>query len=73
MAFALAGPALAVGLSPVAYLEPFRVGAAMRDMPAWIDPDFFVDVPLERTYQAAWDVCPSDFRYLVEHGKLPDE
>ena len=62
-----------VGLSPVAYLEPFRVGAVMRDMPAWIDPDFFVEVPLERTYQAAWDVCPPDFRYLVEHGKLPDE
>ncbi len=62
-----------VGLSPIAYLEPFRVGAVMRDMPAWIDPDFFVEVPLERTYQAAWDVCPADFRYLVEYGKLPDE
>ena len=48
-------------------------GAVMRDMPAWIDPDFFVEVPLERTYQAAWDVCPPDFRYLIEHGKLPDE
>ncbi len=62
-----------VGLSPVAYIEPFRVGAAMPDMPAWIDPDFFVEVPLERSYQAAWNVCPKDYRYLVEHGKLPDE
>ena len=62
-----------VGLSPVAYLEPFRVGAAMPDMPAWIDPDTFVNVPLERTYQSAWDVCPADFRYLVEHGRLPEE
>ena len=63
----------AVGLSPVAYLEPYRVGAAMPDMPAWIDPDSYVEVPLERTYQSAWDVCPSDYRYLVEHGRLPDE
>ncbi len=62
-----------VGLSPVAYLEPFRVGAKMPDMPAWIDADSFVEVPLERTYQSAWDECPSDFRYLVEHGRLPDE
>jgi hypothetical protein len=43
----------AVGLSPVAYLEPFRAGATMPDMPAWIDPDSFVEVPLERTYQSA--------------------
>jgi hypothetical protein len=61
------------GLMPVAYLEPFRVGAAMPDMPAWIDPDSHVPVPLERTYQAAWDVCPADYRFLVEHCRLPDE
>jgi hypothetical protein len=62
-----------IGLSPVAYLEPFRPGAEMPDMPAWIDADLFVSVPLERCYQAAWDVCPEDFRYLVERGRLPEE
>jgi hypothetical protein len=62
-----------VGLLPVAFLESVRVGAVLPDMPAWIDPDFWVDVPLERTYQSAWDVCPADYRYLVEHGRLPDE
>lgn len=62
-----------VGLSPVAYLETFRVGGSIPDMPAWIDPDYYVLVPLERTYQAGWDVCPPDYRYLVEHGRLPDE
>lgn len=62
-----------VGLSPMAFLEPFLVGAKMRDMPAWMDPDGYVDVPLEQTYQSAWEVCPSDFRYLVEHGRLPEE
>ncbi len=64
---------LSVGLSPVADLEPFCVSAVMPDMPAWIDADSFVHVPLERTYQAAWDVCPEDYRYLVEHGRLPEE
>ncbi len=62
-----------VGLMPVAYLETLRVGAMLPDMPAWIDADSFVGVPLERTYQAAWATCPADFRYLVEHGRLPDE
>lgn len=62
-----------LGFDPVAYIEPFRVGAALTDMPAWIDSDEFVEVPLERAYQATWDVCPADYRYLVEHGRLPDE
>jgi hypothetical protein len=49
------------------------VGAELRDMPAWLDTDLYVNVPLEQTYRAAWDVCPADFRYLVEHGTPPDE
>lgn len=54
-------------------IEPLRVGANIPDMPAWIDPDEFVEVPLEQSYQSAWNASPSDFRYLVEHGRLPDE
>jgi len=62
-----------VEFTPQAFIEPFRVGANLPDMPAWLDTDLYVYVPLEPTYQAAWDVCPPDFRYLVEHGALPDE
>ena len=62
-----------VGVRPVAYIEPFRVGADLTDMPAWVGPDEFVEVPLERSYRTAWDACPSDYRFLVEHGRLPDE
>jgi hypothetical protein len=61
------------GVSVRANIEPLRVGAAIPDMPAWIDCDGFVEVPLESAYRAAWDASPSDFRYLVEHGRLPDE
>lgn len=60
-------------LPPVAFIEPARVGAALPDMAAWLDPDEYVYVPLERAYCAAWEACPADYRYLVEHGKLPDE
>ena len=62
-----------VELTPEAFIEPFRVGADLPEMPAWLDTDLYVYVPLEPTYQVAWDVCPPDFRYLVEHGALPDE
>lgn len=41
-------------------------------MPAWLDTDLYVNVPLERTYQTTWDVCPADFRHIVEFGSLPD-
>ena len=54
-------------------IGPLGMGAAIPDMPAWIDPDEFVEVPLERTYRVAWDAAPADFRYLVEQGRLPDE
>lgn len=62
-----------VELTPEAFIEPVRVGAELPDMPAWLDADLYVNVPLERTYRSAWDVCPADFRDLVEHGALPDE
>jgi hypothetical protein len=62
-----------VGMLSVAYLEAARVGGELPDMPAWLDPDVYVNVPLEASYRAAWQACPADYRYLVEHGRLPDE
>ncbi len=62
-----------VELTPEAFIEPLRVGAQLPDMPAWLDMASYVNVPLERTYRAAWDVCPADFQHLVEHGTPPDE
>jgi hypothetical protein len=62
-----------VEFTPEVFIEPLRVGAELPDLPAWLDIDLYVNVPLEPTYRAAWDVCPADFRHLVEHGALPDE
>ncbi len=62
-----------VELTPEAFIEPLRVGAELPDMPAWLDAESYVNVPLEPTYRAAWDVCPADFRHFVEHGTPPDE
>jgi len=58
---------------PTAYLEPFRIGSELPDMPAWLDADSYVPVPLERSYSVAWKTCPSDYRHFVEHGTLPEK
>lgn len=62
-----------VEFTPEAFIEPIGVGAELPEMPVWLDADFYVNLPLERTYRAAWDVCPADFRHFVEHGEAPDE
>jgi hypothetical protein len=61
------------GLDVTAYVEPVGVGDRLPDMPAYIDPEEYVPVPLEATYQAAWANCPADLRELVETGRLPGE
>jgi hypothetical protein len=60
-------------LGAEAFLERVAVGAALPDMPAFIEPDFYVNVPLEATYMEAWNSCPKDMRYLIEHGMLPED
>ena len=64
---------LSAGLETIAYVEPVGVGDVLPDMPAYLDRDGYVPVPLEATYQLAWGTCPPDFRELVETGKLPGE
>jgi hypothetical protein len=68
----VAGDVLA-DVPPTAYVEPIGIGEAMPDLPAYLDLDEYVPVPLEATYVATWAKCPKDFRALVETGVLPDE
>jgi hypothetical protein len=57
-----------------AYIEPVAVGDALPDMPAYLDVDGYVPVPLEATYQATWATCPEAMRDAVEHGgTLPED
>jgi hypothetical protein len=58
----------------VAYVEPVGLGDQLPDMPAYLDFDSYVPVPLDATYQATWNSCPEDMRDLVERGEtLSDE
>jgi hypothetical protein len=61
------------GMEPTAYVETVGVGDVLPDMPAYLDRSGHVPVPLEATYQAAWQHCPTDLRQWVETGKVPGE
>lgn len=48
------------------YVEPFAVGDPVPEMPLFLEPEEYVNVPLEATYQATWpDVVPQD-RAILE-------
>lgn len=50
------------GLQPVAYVEHLTVGSDLTDMPLFLNPDRYVNVPMETTYQAAFRGLPSFLR-----------
>lgn len=53
-------------VSPNAYLEPIAVGDVLPDMPLFLTPDYYVNVPLEATYQTAWRGVPRRWKQVLE-------
>ena len=53
-------------LTTWAYIEPVAVGDRLPDMPVFLEPDFYVDLPLEATYSAAWESVPKRWRRVIE-------
>jgi len=51
-----------------AYVKPLAVGDALRDMPVFLKPSAQVPVPLEVTYQAAFEAMPRRWRTVLESG-----
>jgi hypothetical protein len=50
---------------PEAFIEPTAVGAVLIDMPLFLSPDMYVPVPLEATYQSAWEELPAYWRSVL--------
>jgi hypothetical protein len=48
-----------------AFVEPMRLGADLIDMPLFLEPGGHVLVPLEETYQAAFDAVPRRWREVL--------
>jgi hypothetical protein len=49
-----------------AYVEPFAVGDRLKSMPLFIEPGFYVNVPLEKTYMSAYRLMPKQSRVDLE-------
>lgn len=54
------------GIMPRAYVEPVRVGDPLPSMPLFLQEDWYVEVPLEQTYQEAYASVPKRWRDVVE-------
>jgi hypothetical protein len=48
------------------YVEPMAVGAVLPEMPLFLTPERYVRLPLESTYQAAYQGMPSFWRGVLE-------
>lgn len=56
----------AVGPGVEIHLTHVAVGATLPEMPLFLRPDRYVNVPLESTYQAAYQGMPSFWRKVLE-------
>jgi hypothetical protein len=54
-----------------AYVEPVAVGDTLIDMPLFLAPGWYVSVPLEATYQAAYRGVPRRFREVLDPTAAP--
>jgi hypothetical protein len=53
------------GPVPEAFIEPTAVGAVLPEMPLFLTPDVYVPLPLEVTYESAWEAVPSYWRDVL--------
>lgn len=49
-----------------AYFEPVSVGKSLPDMPVFLTPDYYVNVPLEQTYADSWRGLPNRWKSVIE-------
>jgi hypothetical protein len=57
--------AYVAGPVPELLIEPTAVGVELIDMPLFLDPETYVPVPREATYQAAWESVPAYWREVI--------
>lgn len=60
---------------PEAFVQPISVGELLPDMPLFLSSGMYVPVPLEATYQSAWEWMPAIWREFLdapEQGRAED-
>lgn len=58
----------AAGSAVEIYVEHVAVGASLPDMPLFLRPDRYINVPLQPTYQAAYHGLPAFWREVLERS-----
>lgn len=53
-----------------AYLESFAVGMPLPTMPLFLKSPFYVNVPLEETYQQTWETLPAALQRMIVTGEM---
>jgi hypothetical protein len=54
------------GAVQTAYVQTLAVGDALPEMPLFLDPVQYINVPLEASYRAAYEGVPNFYRNLLE-------
>jgi hypothetical protein len=54
---------------PTAYVEPTAVAMRLPDMPLFLDPSWYVNVPLEDTYLQTWSGLPEPWKRQIAPGR----
>jgi hypothetical protein len=49
-----------------AYVDPVAVGDNLPDVPLFLAPGWYVNIPLEQTYRRSWSLGPKSIRDLFE-------
>ena len=49
-----------------AFVEHLKVGEGLIDMPMFLDSDFYISIPLEATYQMAYNGVPAFWREVLD-------
>lgn len=58
--------AYSAGLGKTAYVEPIAVGQTLPEMPLFLTEERYINVPLEATYQAAYEGVPGKYRKILD-------
>jgi len=56
---------------PEGYIEPVGIGDALPEMPIFLTSGSYVPVPLEETYQRAWEAVPAYWRDVISGQANP--
>lgn len=58
------------GPIPEVFLDPVATGSPLPEMPLFLTSEIYVPVPLEETYQAAWEAVPEYWRNVITSGAV---